>query len=152
MTGLYAQPASIELTKSLQATGCNKQLIAFSVPGIAESVRIARFHVRAALGFHRLSEYADDAETITSELVTNAIWHAGTEAVGVILLRMRNPETVTVVVTDSSPEGPVKREPSDRSDHGRGLVVVEELSAYWGWNLRDGGKAVYAILEKETSA
>jgi hypothetical protein len=89
-------------------------------------------------------------------LVTNAIQHVcgdGTETVGVTLVRMRNPEAVTVVVTDSSPEGPVKREPSDSSDEqGRGLLIVDELSVYWGWNLEDGGKAVYAILTKEAGA
>ena len=31
-------------------------------------------------------------------------------------------------------------------------VRVEELSACWGWNLADGGKAVYAVLAKQASA
>ena len=86
------------------------RLIAFVFPSIPESVRMARFHVRAALGFHELGKYADDAEAITSELVTNVIRHVcsdGSETVGVILARTWNPESVTVVVTDSSPEGPV---------------------------------------------
>ncbi len=48
------------------------RLIAFALPGIPGSVPIARSRVRAALGFHGLGEYADDAEIITSELVTNA--------------------------------------------------------------------------------
>jgi len=136
------------------AVEVDPRLIAFMLPSIPESVRIARFHIRAALGFHRLGEYADDAETITSELVTNAIQHAcgdGTETVGVTLTRTWNPEAVTVVVTDSSPQGPVKREPSDPSERGRGLLIVDELSVHWGWNLEDGGKAVYAILAKEAA-
>ena len=112
------------------------RLIAFTLPSIPESVPIARFRIRAALSFHRLGEYAEDAEAITSELVTNAIQHAcgdGTETVGVTLVRIRNPEAVTVVVTDSSPQGPVKRESSDRSEQGRGLLIVDELSVRWGW-------------------
>ena len=44
------------------------RLIAFVLPSIPESVRMARIHVRAALGFHQLARYADDAEIITSEL------------------------------------------------------------------------------------
>jgi anti-sigma regulatory factor (Ser/Thr protein kinase) len=157
MPGLHAQLTSSELTKALQATETqlDPRLIAFVLPSIPESVRIARFHIRAALGFHRLGEYADDAEAITSELVTNAIQHVcgdGTETVGVTLVRIWNPEAVTVVVTDSSPEGPVKREPSDRSERGRGLLIVDELSVHWGWNLEDGGKAVYAILAKQAGA
>ena len=57
-------------------------LIAFVVPSIPESVRIARLHVLTALGYHGLSDYAEDAEIITSELVTNAVQHVhgdGTE-------------------------------------------------------------------------
>ena len=55
------------------------------LPGIPESARMARFHVRAALGSHELAQYADNAEIITSELVTNAIQHVcgdGTEQSG----------------------------------------------------------------------
>ena len=68
------------------------------------------------IGFDRNPhQYADDAEIITSELVTNAIQHVcgdGIETVGVILARTWNPEAVTVVVSDSSPEGPAARETS----------------------------------------
>jgi hypothetical protein len=67
------------------AVDLDPRLIAFVLPSIAESVRMARFHVRAALGFHELGEYADDAEAITSELVTNVIRHVcsdGSETVG----------------------------------------------------------------------
>ena len=57
------------------AVEADPRLIAFALPGIPESVPVARLHVRAALGYHGLGEYADDAEIITSELVTNAIQH-----------------------------------------------------------------------------
>jgi anti-sigma regulatory factor (Ser/Thr protein kinase) len=137
------------------AVEVDPQLIAFMLPSIPESVPVARFHIRAALGFHQLDEYADDAAIITSELVTNAIQHAcedGTGTVRVTLLRVRNPEAVTVVVTDSSPEGPVTRTAPDGSERGRGLRIVDELSDCWGWNLEDGGKAVYAVLAKQASA
>jgi anti-sigma regulatory factor (Ser/Thr protein kinase) len=133
------------------AVEVDPQLIAFVLPSIPESVRIARFHIRAALGYHRLGEYADDAVIVASELVSNAIQHGcgvGTQAVGVSLARIRNPDGVAVVVTDCSPVGPVMCEPSHITERGRGLLVVEELSAYWGWNPEDGGKAVYAVLTK----
>jgi anti-sigma regulatory factor (Ser/Thr protein kinase) len=115
-------------------------------------VPTARFHVRAALGSHGLSEYADHAEMITSELVTNAIQHAcgdATTTVGVTLARIRNPEAVTVVVSDSSPDGPAMRAAPAGSERGRGLRIVEALSAHWGWHPEDGGKAVFAVLVKE---
>src|ERR1700687_5405546 len=134
------------------AAQADPRLIAFVLPSIPESVRIARFHIRAALGCHPPEEHADDAVAITSELVSNPIQHVcgdGTETVGVTLARIRNPDAVTIVVTDSSPLGPVRREPPHSNERGRGLLVVEELSARWGWHLQDGGKAVYAMLTKE---
>jgi anti-sigma regulatory factor (Ser/Thr protein kinase) len=76
------------------AAQADQRLIAFVLPSIPESVRIARCRIRAALGCHQLDQYADDAVAITSELVSNAIQHAGgdgTETVGVTLARIRTP-------------------------------------------------------------
>jgi anti-sigma regulatory factor (Ser/Thr protein kinase) len=126
------------------------QLIGFTVPSSPQAVRIARFHVRAALGFHGLAEYADDAAVITSELVTNAVQHVGgTKTIGVVVARLWEPTAVAVVVADSSPEGPIRRETSADSEHGRGLQIVEALSAHWGWHHEDGGKVIYAVLIQE---
>ncbi len=44
------------------------------------------------------------------------------------------------------------RETSANSEQGRGLQIVEALSADWGWHLEDGGKAIFAILAKEVGA
>ena len=62
------------------AVEIDPRLITFVFPSIPESVRMARFHVRAALGFHELGEYADDAEIITSELVANAVQYVPSTA------------------------------------------------------------------------
>ena len=135
------------------AVEIDPQLIAFMLPSIPESARIARFHVRAALGFHDLGHLADDAEIITSELVTNAVQHADcdvTETIGVTLARTRDQDSVIVVVSDSSPHGPVLRSPSADSEPGRGLQIVASLSVHWGWLPEPSGKAVYAILATET--
>jgi len=115
-------------------------------------VRIARCHVRAALVFHGLTDYAEDAEIVTSELVTNAVQHVhgdGTETIGVTLARARNPPTVTVIVSDSSPDGPARRDPPTASELGRGLQIVKALSAHWGWRQEDGRKTVFAVLALE---
>jgi anti-sigma regulatory factor (Ser/Thr protein kinase) len=134
------------------AVEADPRLIVFVFASIPESVRIARLHVRAALGFHGLGEYADDAEIITSELVTNAVQHVrddGTGTIVVTLARVLNPAAVTVVVSDSSSQGPIRRDTSADSDRGRGLQIVEALSAHWGWRQEDGGKAVFAVLARE---
>ena len=134
------------------ATQADPQLTALALPGSPESVPVARLHVRAALGSHGLGEYAEDAEIITSELVTNAVQHvcdSGTETIRVTLTHAGNPAAVTVVVSDSSPHGPVRRGTSAGSEQGRGLQIVAALSAHWGWRREDGGKAVFAVLARE---
>jgi anti-sigma regulatory factor (Ser/Thr protein kinase) len=133
------------------AVEVDPRLIAFVLPSIPESVRTARFHVRAALGFHGLDDYAEDAGIITSELVTNAVQHArgdGTETIGVTLARAWNPPAVTIIVSDSSPDGPRRGDPPADGEQGRGLQIVEAQSAHWGWHPQDGGKAVFAILAR----
>ena len=134
------------------AVAVDHQMISLVLPSIPESVRIARFHVRAALGFHGLSEYADIAVMITSELVTNAIRHIGEDpgkTIGITLAHVWDQVALGVIVTDSSPEGPVMRETSATSERGRGLQVVEALSDHWGWHPEPAGKAVYAVIVKE---
>jgi anti-sigma regulatory factor (Ser/Thr protein kinase) len=124
-------------------------LIAFTMPGTPYSVRMARFYVRATLDFHDLGDYADDAETVTSELVSNAIAHASAPRFDLEIMRLEGFGAVAVIVTDPSPRPPVKHHSDGFATHGRGLIVVEALSARWGWRPKGSGKAVYAILTRE---
>ena len=134
------------------ATQASPRLIALAMPGTPESVPIARRRVRAALGLHGLGDFAEDAEIITSELVANAVQHAcqdGTRTIGVILTHAGTPATVTVAVSDSSPHGPVRPDTPAGGEQGRGLQIVEALSAHWGWRRGGGGKVVFAVLARE---
>jgi anti-sigma regulatory factor (Ser/Thr protein kinase) len=124
--------------------------VLFSEPG---QVGITRCLVRAALDYRGLGRYASEAEIIACELVTNAIQHASNAdpdaKIGLTLIRVWDREAISVVVTDSSPRPPVKREMRTSSESGRGLQIVEALSVDWGWNPEPRGKAVFAILAKE---
>jgi anti-sigma regulatory factor (Ser/Thr protein kinase) len=134
------------------ATQANPRLIALTVPSIPGSVPVARLHVRAALGSRGLGEYADDAEIITSELVTNAIQHLcdnGTQTIEVTITYAESPAAVTIAVSDSSPRGPIRRDTPAGSEQGRGLQIIEALSAHWGWRQEDGGKVIFAVLTRE---
>jgi anti-sigma regulatory factor (Ser/Thr protein kinase) len=134
------------------ATQASPRLIALALPGLPESVPVARRRVRAALGFHELGEFTEDAEVITAELVANAVQHAcedGTKAIGVILTHAGTPAAVTVAVSDCSPQVPVRRDTPAGSEQGRGLQIVEALSAHWGWRCGGGGKVVFAVLARE---
>lgn len=124
-------------------------LVAFTLPSTPYSVQMARFYVRSALSYHDLGDYAEDAETVVSELVTNAITHAGARSVGLELTCMQGAGTLAIVVTDPCPQPPVKRDPVDGAEHWRGLHLVEALAARWGWRPQDAGKAVFAILTRE---
>jgi serine/threonine-protein kinase RsbW len=124
-------------------------LVAFTLPGTPYSVQMARFYVRTALNYHDLGDHAGDVETVTSELVSNAIAHASAAAINLELMRLEDSGAVVVIVTDPSPLPPVKRDPAEDAEHGRGLHVVEALSARWGWTPHDPGKAVFAIFTRE---
>jgi len=132
------------------ATG-TASLIAFTLPSTPYSVQMARFYVRAALAYHYLGDYSADAEEVASELVTNAVTHAGAPSIGLGLVRVENSGALTVVVavTDSSPLPPVMRAVPDDAEHGRGLHIVAALSAAWTWAPHGTGKGVYAILMRK---
>lgn len=93
-------------------------LVIFTLPATPESARTARRYVRAAFAFHGLAEYADDAEIITSELVTNVIRHVcadGTQTLHVCLILEPPGHAVTIAVCDSSP---VMNEPQGSLESG----------------------------------
>jgi anti-sigma regulatory factor (Ser/Thr protein kinase) len=124
-------------------------LIAFTLPSTPYSVQMARFYIRAALTYHELGDFAEDAEMVTSELVTNAVKHSGALKFGLEITHMADSGAIAVIVTDPSPHAPVERDPSQDNERGRGLSIVEALSASWGWRPQDSGKAVYAILARD---
>jgi anti-sigma regulatory factor (Ser/Thr protein kinase) len=124
-------------------------LVAFTLPGTPCSVQMARFYVQAALSYHDLDTYAEDAEIIASELVTNAIKHATAQAVGLELTFLPGAGALAIIVTDPCPLPPVKRTPSAEAEHGHGLNIIEALSTRWGWRPQGPGKTVYAILTPE---
>jgi len=129
------EAVSAEPSTAGTAEETDPRIIAFILPGIPGSVRIARFHVRAALAYCDLGQLADDAAVIASELVTNAVQHACcdvTATIGVTVARPRDPEAVIIAVSDSSPHAPVMHIAPPGSERGRGLQIVESLSAHWG--------------------
>jgi len=103
-----------------------------------------RHSVRAALASWGASAIADDMAVVVSELVSNALKHAGGEAnVRLRLLEGR----ALLEVDDSSMRRPVPRRVGSEVEEGRGLFLVKALAAEWGWRYREGGgKTVWASL------
>jgi anti-sigma regulatory factor (Ser/Thr protein kinase) len=84
--------------------------------------------------------HLDDVLLVFSELVTNAVIHAGgTESVHVRL----DEAAVMVVVEDASALGPQMRPGGDASG-GFGPRIVDQLAAEWGWEQTGTGKQVWA--------
>lgn len=83
-------------------------------------MRAARSYVKTALSCHDLSDRSGDVEAVTSELVSNAVTHTRAEAVDMLLLK-DDSGVVAVVVFDSCPRPPVRRDPAADAEKGRGL-------------------------------
>ncbi|MFJ3722865.1 SpoIIE family protein phosphatase [Streptomyces sp. NPDC090045] len=87
-----------------------------------------------------LDELAFSTELIVSELVTNAIRHAG----GPVRLRLIRADTLTCEVSDSSNTQPRMRRARSSEEGGRGLYIVAQLSHRWGSRYTAGGKTVWS--------
>ncbi|MEU4092933.1 SpoIIE family protein phosphatase [Streptomyces sp. NPDC026673] len=109
-------------------------------------VRQARGFVSECLHDWRLAELAEDLVLITSELVTNALVHAGSD----VDLRLRAfGDRVRLEVRDSGSDPPVPtaysltEEGSAQAEHGRGLYLVDALARIWGTSPSGRGKTVW---------
>lgn len=108
------------------------------------AIRRARKTVSDQLWAWGLPALVDDAELITSELVTNAIEH-GNGLVELHLSAMA--DRVRISVLDGDPS----RVPTVAGDRGlsvggRGLALVEKLASAWGYEIGEQGKEVWAEL------
>ena len=104
------------------------------------SVSHARRIVSRALGDLGRTELVDDATLVVSELVTNALVHAGTPIE--VVVSQRDTE-ILVEVVDENPRLPFRRRHAELAGTGRGLQLVEQLATAWGARDRPPGKAVW---------
>ncbi|MDF3297453.1 SpoIIE family protein phosphatase [Streptomyces tropicalis] len=125
------------------------------LPGGPLAPRSARTLLRAALTEwadrgHPVGErLAEDVTVVVSELVTNAVVHAGTD---VDLVCRLEPDTgaCVVEVTDQhpsrAPREPVADPAHEAPEYGRGLPLVAALAESWGITYRPARKTVWARL------
>ncbi|HEY3732592.1 MAG TPA: SpoIIE family protein phosphatase [Streptosporangiaceae bacterium] len=92
------------------------------------------------------SVLVDDAVLLTSELVTNAVVHAGTQ---VLLSCRMTQDTVEVAVRDRHPSRTLSSElpppvtdPGEKTS-GRGLMLPSALASAWGVTYTQSAKAVW---------
>jgi anti-sigma regulatory factor (Ser/Thr protein kinase) len=127
---------------------------------LPSAVPSARLHARLVVAEWGLAELAEVVELAVSEIVTNAVqasagltasryrgrWRPGRPPVRLWLRSDR--ERVLVEVWDASDQMPRRPELDPDAEHGRGLLLVESLSAEWGAYVPGGstGKVVWATL------
>jgi anti-sigma regulatory factor (Ser/Thr protein kinase) len=111
------------------------------------AVPCARLRTRQVLWEWGLKEFAESVELLVSELVTNAIAACASSLGPVGLWLLSDGKQVVILVSDSAPNPPVPMNPDSATEGGRGLLLVEAVSARWGWYPIPGGtgKVVWAI-------
>ncbi|MFD5319446.1 SpoIIE family protein phosphatase [Streptomyces sp. NPDC127098] len=119
---------------------------------VGRSVATARGFVRDTLQGWGLADLIEDAVVLTSELVTNAVVHAGTTAE---VRCLRDKEGVRIEVVDRHPErelpmAEVSRGQLDlNSEGGRGLLLCAALAARWGVDYTPSEKCVWFRLDQQ---
>jgi DNA-binding NarL/FixJ family response regulator len=106
----------------------------------ASASRARRF-VNEVLSRWQCGDVLDDVQLLVSELVTNAVVHAGSEVEIAVRLLV---DSVRIEVVDRAPDAKLRpSSPSTEDESGRGLLLVETLASAWGVEPLDGGKAVW---------
>ena len=119
------------------------------LPAAPVSAPIARWFLADLLRAWDAGEVADTAELLVSEVVSNAARHSE----GDVELRVElRGERLRVEVSDTSHRQPVLPEQRQDATSGRGLFLVEALSAEWGVEPDGLGKMVWFELAVEDTA
>ena len=122
------------------------------------AVRLSRIFAADVLHHWQLAHIIEDAELITSELVTNAVQATGLTTaperwsqltdLAIVQVRFTLYEDVVLIeVWDRAAAVPVFRAPTDDQESSRGLAIVEALAVEWGYHhVPEAGKVVWAKL------
>ncbi|OIV36867.1 PAS domain S-box protein [Mangrovactinospora gilvigrisea] len=125
---------------------------------VGRSVAAARAFVRDTLAGWGVEELTDDAVVLTSELVTNAVVHAGTTAEVLCLRTAGERDGVRIEVADLYPKrrlqmpghpdsgGAAPMDDPER-EGGRGLLLCSTLSSRWGVEYSPDRKHVWFLLQ-----
>ncbi|MFJ8358546.1 SpoIIE family protein phosphatase [Streptomyces sp. NPDC093984] len=123
---------------------------AASFEPVGRSVASARSFVRDTLQGWGFADIVDDAVVLTSELVTNAVVHAGTAA---DVLCLRSDDGVRIEVADRYPEREIPLQStavdmgSPDREGGRGLQLCAALAGRWGVEYTPTHKQVWFQLD-----
>jgi anti-sigma regulatory factor (Ser/Thr protein kinase) len=92
-----------------------------------------------------LEHAVDSAQLLTSELVTNAVVHAGTDVQ--VIMEVEG-DRLHIEVIDLTQRPPVIRyAPYDDLQTGRGLTLLDTVASSWGVEPLEQGKSVWFDLD-----
>ncbi|WP_369195700.1 SpoIIE family protein phosphatase [Streptomyces djakartensis] len=157
-----AEPVAGEPKPAAQALVVTHARAHATLPGSSLAPGAARSLLRTAFaewtesglpGAEHLGErLVADARLVVSELVTNAVVHAGTDVELECRLEGDAPDTAALVVEvcdhhpSRAPRGAAPDPSHEPPEYGRGLRLVGALSEAWGITYRTGRKTVWARL------
>lgn len=145
--------------RALMASGWPKQSC-LELWALPQAVPEARRHTRQVLHEWGLAELSETVELLVSEIVTNAV-HASAGPAGsrhervqvddastLLFWLAADGERALIQVWDSCERKPQRRDAGTAAESGRGLLLVEALSAEWGSYVPSGwaGKIVWALV------
>ncbi|MDB1088300.1 ATP-binding protein [Streptomyces sp. ACA25] len=113
------------------------------LPSHPQSAGVVRTLTRRQLRTRWLlpAQLTDDAVLLVSELVGNAVQHAGAHSFGLRIRRRRG--WIRIEVRDPSRALPCLLPVRDSDTTGRGLTLVDTLADRWGVDLLAHGKSVW---------
>jgi anti-sigma regulatory factor (Ser/Thr protein kinase) len=131
----------------MPATMRRKMLVVSDTPDCAAIVRSQLAEVLGDWGCS--DELVSDAMLVATELVTNAMLHGGGCT---SLAAVFDSRTLRLEVGDRASLPPQKHHYEEGAATGRGLYLVDALSAVWGWEAQAAGKLVWAEIGSPSSA
>src|SRR5580765_6959288 len=109
--------------------------VEYEFPNADSAPRAARQALSPIIGS---GSFADDVKLVASELVTNVVRHTDNGG----WVQAWDADPFRLEVHDSSPILPT--DTSRRTERGRGLQIVDQISSDWGTRSTPTGKLVWA--------
>lgn len=113
------------------------------LPVSPEAPALARQFLRSSTCPMHNSHVLDDAVLLVSELVTNSVLHGGPPVVVAVDC---DGTALQVRVRDGSAQLPVRREADLSAENGRGMALLQDISAEWGVDPQPDGKHVWFVI------